>query len=756
MRLLRWCSRRWYVLVGALLLVLATAAFLFPYIVKRVIEENSEEWINRRVRIGSIVLNPFTGVYAVNGFACFEPNSDTVFVSFRKLGVKAGLIRALRTGEWHLSDAELREPFIRVVQSGGRFNFSDLLGMGEADTVETKSEAQGTTAFMLIGAALTNGRIDYLGDALPAPIQLREVNVECSRIATGQAVMDFQVGLLIADGGSLQGGFSVDTKQESYAIDARLSGFALAQLRPYLLEFAECGELEGRLDLALRMRDSYADTAGLALSASLRAEDFRLDEPGGSPLLRVARLSATLDTMVAATQRFEVGEVRLVGADARFALLNDGSDNWSRLLKLPLDSSGMVDAATVSESNIFMMLAEYISRLGKEFIASAYSSRSLRISGCAVRFEDYTPRLPFRYDLSDIALAADRITTDLDTGRITMSAMLGGSGELQGSAAFAPTDPRNLRIALSLSDLRLSAFDPYARWYAAHPLDDGVMRFSSATAIDHGSIDSRNALWIERLRFGKRVQEHDTGIVVLPMRLAAALLKDSKGVVDLDLPVNGNLNDPRFRVWPVVWQVFKNLISKAVTAPGKALVRSFSGADEGDAEGVRFEYAQGELRKPQYKALDLLAEIITKRPELSVALVPLVDERAEREELALFHAKRMHLYAAAPLNASDSASILNLPISDSLFQAFVAQRTPQSMGQPFQERCVAIVGQEQLARLAQEAEYARREGSMQYLLRKGVPASRVAFREAASGEAAGMIGRPGFRFVFEADSTSEP
>jgi len=69
--------------------VLFVAAFLFPFLLKRYIENNSEAWIGRKITIGRIVLNPLTGVYAVTDLICSEPQSQRVFVRFDKLGSRA-------------------------------------------------------------------------------------------------------------------------------------------------------------------------------------------------------------------------------------------------------------------------------------------------------------------------------------------------------------------------------------------------------------------------------------------------------------------------------------------------------------------------------------------------------------------------------------------------------------------------------------------------------------------------------------------
>ena len=63
------------------------------------------------------------------------------------------------------------------------------------------------------------------------------------------------------------------------------------------------------------------------------------------------------------------------------------------------------------------------------------------------------------------------------------------------------------------------------------------------------------------------------------MKLAVSLLKDKNGVIDLDLPMNGSIDDPKFRIGPIIWKVFVNLIVKAATAPFALLGHLFGGGE---------------------------------------------------------------------------------------------------------------------------------------------------------------------------------
>lgn len=744
--------KRGAIIAGIVLVLgLVISAFFLPYLLKRYIERNSEAWIDRKVSIGSIVLNPFTGVYAVHDLVCHEPRSEQVFVSFSKLGVKGNVLDGLRHGHWRFREAELREPYVHVHHRGDRFNFSDLLELGgEADTTASESTP---VLFTVTDIALTGGRIDYDSDLLREPLRVVDLGIACNIITSERGRMDFVVGLGLADGTRLDGGFTIDTDSARYAVDAHLRDFDLASSLPYLQDFFEAGSLAGKLDIDFAVEQSYADSSELALSARMHLRGLDLREPDGTPLLNMDGLHARLDTLHG--EQIELGLVDVNGLDARFALLADGTDNWTRLLKLVPDSTADEDGTMVldaSASNYFVLLAEYISYLGSAVTTSTYSADSLVFRNGRLLYEDLSIPRGFRYVLSDIDMRANRFHAGAQAAPVSLGMRLNEAGSLSARAVFDPTDLRNVSLDIQVDSLLMPHLDAYTRWYAAHPALDGVLAYTSATSIQGGMIDSRNNLHIDRLRFGKRIAEHDPDIYVLPLRLAAGLLKDVKGVVSLDVPVKGDLRDPSFKVWPIVWQVLKNLVVKAATAPAKLLVRLFEGADEQELEQVRFAPMQSVPERAQQRTLEQVAQALAAKPELRVDLLPVVDSLTEAAALALFQAKSRYLFTGREMfSAEDSASVGSLAERDSLFVQWMDVQLPGSSARSMAQRSMSLIGEADVWAQWAALEGARREAVQQALLEAGMAPGRFAFRKGTPAEVAAFHGDPGYRFVYDAD-----
>lgn len=747
----RWLRRLLWA-GGALSLLLLVIAYFVPYLLKRYIEAHSEEWIHRQVRIERIVLNPFTFTYGVHGVVCNEPGSEEVFVSWRRVELKADLWNAWRNNAWRFRALRIDDPYVHITQRGDRFNFSDLLELGGTDTVVPEPADTVPVLFAMADIQLSNGRIAYTTDLLKAPAVIQDLNARCDLITSESARMAFDLSCALASGGRLDGGFIIDTDRSLYEIDGRLQAFALPQLLPYLQDFMHTTALAGEVDLDLHLRDSWADSSALAVRAELGVSGLDITDGDGGELIGLRKARVRLDTLDARSERFDLHSIVVDGFHTRFQLWADGSQTWSKVLKL--DSTSTAGDTTVtlaaSEDNVFVMLADYIRMLGQDLVANEYNADSLAFTDATLRFEDFTPERPFRYTLDQLNVTSTRMNSAKGTVDLQADARLNQRGRVQSVFRFDPKDFRNVEATLAVEEMALADLDAYGRWYGAHPINSGTLSYTGHTRIQEGQLKSENHLQAQQLKLGRKVDIHDPDIYVLPLRLAVGLLKDVQGNIDLDVPVEGDVRDPKFRPWPIVWQVLKNLLVKAVTAPGRLIGRALGGGEGVDLEEVRFEALTTALGKEQRKALDGLAKGLAAKPDLAVALVPLMDVREEGEELAAFLLKREHLALAGPLTAADSARIVALSTRDSAFVAFLNLRAPGTRGQAERQRCVALVGTEVVQARVSELERTRQAAVAAALEAGGLRPPRYAFRPGTPEETSGRRGRPGYAFIFDA------
>ena len=180
--------------------------------------------------------------------------------------------------------------------------------------------------------------------------------------------------------------------------------------------------------------------------------------------------------------------------------------------------------------------------------------------------------------------------------------------------SLTPFDPLNsLDIATSFKNVELTTLTPYSGKFAGYRIRKGRLNLDLHYQIDQGQLKADNRLLLEDLQLGERVDSPDA--VDLPVRLAVALLKDTKGNIDIELPVAGDLNSPEFSVMPIVWQTLRNLVLRATQAPFK-FIAGLAGAGDADLSQLGFAAGSAELDPQARQALATLSSALQERPQL--------------------------------------------------------------------------------------------------------------------------------------------
>ncbi|MES1192245.1 MAG: DUF748 domain-containing protein [Steroidobacter sp.] len=194
-------------------------------------------------------------------------------------------------------------------------------------------------------------------------------------------------------------------------------------------------------------------------------------------------------------------------------------------------------------------------------------------------------------------------------GRVDNYAPVDINGEVNFLAATAYSD-----LSLNFSNIELTTFNPYSGKFAGYDIDKGKLSTQLRYRIVDRKLDAQHHIVIDQLEFGKATDSKDA--VSLPVKLAVALLKDRNGVIEIDLPVSGSLDDPEFHAGPLVWKALKNLLTKIVTAPFAALGSMFGGGPE--LSHIDFSPGSAALADAEKDKLDKLSHALVERPQLKL------------------------------------------------------------------------------------------------------------------------------------------
>jgi hypothetical protein len=195
------------------------------------------------------------------------------------------------------------------------------------------------------------------------------------------------------------------------------------------------------------------------------------------------------------------------------------------------------------------------------------------------------------------------------------------------SGQFNPTaQPLAMNIRARATDLELAPLSPYAGKYAGYAIERGKLSMDLSYLITpEGRLEAKNQVIVNQLTFGERVDS--ASATSLPVLLAVSLLKDSRGVIDINLPISGSLKDPQFSIGALVVKVIVNVLTKALTAPFSLLF----GSSEQDLSVVGFTPGTAVLSASGAAALDQVAQALADRPALKMTVTGASDLPAERE-----------------------------------------------------------------------------------------------------------------------------
>lgn len=409
--------------------------------------------------------------------------------------------------------------------------------------------------------------------------------------------------------------------EQPFRLDSRvqLTGFELPPMAPYLADLARFQLVSGRVEMDGRLRlrkekELSADYQGQVGVVDFAANDLFLQER----FLAWKRLQLKGMDVSLTPMKFRVREVAADSPFTRLVILPDKTINFSQILRSDSSAVGVKAAPskTGPDSGAFEIPVEV---------------QRMVVSNGSMLFADFSLKPQFATGIESLSGDIRKISTR--PGSVADIALKGrvdqyGKADIRGQINPLAPDA-NTDMKLRFENLELTTLTPYSAKFAGYRIDKGKLSLDLGYRIENRKLQAANKVVLHQLTLGEKVESPDA--VNLPLRLALALLKDSNGVIDLDLPISGSLDDPQFKVGPIVWQAFVNVITKVATAPFRFIAGLVGGGD--DMDSLAFAPGSAEVSGPTRDKLLKLAEALQKRPELKSELRGTFDPALDRSVL---------------------------------------------------------------------------------------------------------------------------
>jgi len=690
------------ILISIAVLLLAVFFGISP-LAKYMIEKNSVEWTGRKITMNHLFINLLKWNVTVRDLKVYEQNSNDVFFSAGKIFTDINAMPILR-GEYIISTIQVSSPFVVIDQYGDHFNFDDLVTRFTAsDTTAKEPEAPSEpTKYRVEKIEITGGTITYRDKELNHEIVMQKFNLGCPLLVWNSPMLDAATSFSFKSGGEAEARLSLNLDSLSYILNANIQKLDLQLLEPYMKDFVMTSYAGGLLSSKLLIRGDFDVPEAVSLKGNISLADFRIDDMQKVTVSSWRDLSIEIDSLDVVSNIYDFGVISLNEPYLLFEYYDKG-DNFTNMM-VPSEAAASdtsVSADEINYSNPFTIMADYVKSISKDYIISDYTAENVMISNGHIIYRDYTLEDKFVYDLEKLEMKSGRISSKSDSVTFDLSCLANRSGILDAHLAFDPRDYMNMSINYSIEKMRISDFNPYSKFYVAHAFVEGMLFYNSTNTIRNGKLASTNVMSIKKIEVSRKME--GVGLYEMPLRLAISILRDRHGNIELDIPVEGDLNDPTYKLGKAIWNIVKNLVVKVATAPFDLLAKAFGGKEE-DLKVIRFDYLQKEFDSRQMKSLDVLGKALTEKPELNISIVQVCSRENEKELMALslvkglYYKKKIMQSPKDSLDAKDYKAIAEIPNKDSLFNIWLnEQLLPEDVsGMPSQLKCRKLIGENML------------------------------------------------------------
>ncbi|QOP46619.1 DUF748 domain-containing protein [Sulfurimonas paralvinellae] len=437
-----------------------------------------------------------------------------------------------------------------------------------------------------------------------------------------------------------------------------LQRLSLKELTPYLQEQSYVSIDDGRF--SLRVDESY--------SKSKKYPDVRVH---GEAALDSLFISNTNDVN---SSLFSLNELRIkpftlelfpnrlyidnVAVDSFYVAAKIDENKTINFAKL------MKQSAETNENNVTTAVDKNISKKTKKSFPVKIAK--INVTNGSASFSDLSLPIKFKTDIHDLNGAVYAVSNSPgDTTYINIDGEVDkyGSTKLSGSVdSFNPKEYTDL--SFNFKNLDLHNMSGYSASFAGYPIDSGKLYLDLGYQIMHSELSATNNIMIKKIKLGKEMEGDDVNH--LPLGFVIGLLEDSDGIIDIDMPIKGNVDEPDFKYGALVWKTLGNLIAKAVTSPFKFL-GSMMGLDGEELEFIAFEFGKSDIMAPQREKLDKLAKLMNKRPKLILQVNAVYDEVYDLKALKRQKLIAMVIQKSGDENIKNKKTALNIDMLEDLY-----------------------------------------------------------------------------------------
>ncbi|MBA1433015.1 MAG: DUF748 domain-containing protein [Epsilonproteobacteria bacterium] len=557
--------------------------------------------------------------------------------------------------ELFITDVALNKMLVNIVrQNSGMLNVADIVEVNKSKKKREDKKAKSTEPYSVKVAQieLNDAQIRVLDKSLT---QARKHAVDKINIKVNdfdikkRSWLSYKASMRLNRSGILKarGKLRHTPLKQSGEISAQK--IALKALTPYLQEQSFISVDDGRL--SFKVKESYLP--------SKRYPDLRMH---GEVVLNSLFVSDTND---ANSSFFSLNELRVKPFTLELfpnRLYVDAVDIDSFYVAAKIDENKSLNFAQLMKEK----KSETTQKPEQKLEPFAVKIAKVNVKNGSAEFRDFSLPIKFKTNIHDLNGALYALSSSPgDTTYIDISGEVDkyGSTKLKGSVdSFNPKEYTDMRF--DFKNLDLHAMSGYSASFTGYEIESGKLYLDLGYNILHAKLNATNNIMIKKIKLGREIEGENVNH--LPLGFVIGLLEDNEGIIDIDMPIEGNVDEPDFKYGALVLKTVGNLIAKAVASPFKFL-GSMMGLDGEALEFIAFEFGKNDITPPQREKLDKIAKLMRKRPKITLTINAVYDERDDKKAVKLQKLVAMVMKKSGDENAKSAKNALNIDVLEDVY-----------------------------------------------------------------------------------------
>lgn len=541
-KFLKICA--WGVL--AIVLLFALILGVGSPVAKYIVNNKGEDILGRKLHTDQVVINPFTGGLTVKGFECKEPNGVTNFVSFDKLYVEIAYPR-LVAKKVHLRAIHLEGFKGQILKDSIGLNFSDIIDrFSSKDSIEQpKDTTPSNWTVALDDIRIDSSAIRFRDVEGHKQWKLEDLNLHIPGLYFDNTQTNAGLEFAIPTGGRVGIVAGYKMLANRYAVRVTLDSVHTNVVLPLVQDYLNISGLGAVINGQIHVDGSLENVTNLQVKGALSIAGLSLRDMDYKQLAALDELKVVLDQIDLSTNTFILDTLAITGLTGDYEV----HDTWNTLSKLqkerPANTEQETPATTESDS---------IEKI--EPLPITWMAKKVLLSGHDLTYSDYSMPNKWSYAIKKLNVEGENVA---NSGRnsIRLNATLTSNAKVKadfvGGLDMAKEDTR---MNLSVTGVKLTDFDAICRNYTSYPLEDGVLSLKTKMDVKRAHLNGTNHIEIDQPKVGMKDLSSDAPFKNIPLQLGFAMLTSAQGMIVLDVPMTGDVNNPQFS--------FRKIIGRAL------------------------------------------------------------------------------------------------------------------------------------------------------------------------------------------------